>query len=108
MFAIIDTESGHSSSSRLVESAVGLDTHVRINSTPTRELGGSIIVTHKRSSLYSEDSEEVVSSSSNGAPRKLLMFHGLILRSQLTVLLKHKAFFDENDGVSENKLVSFV
>ena len=32
--------------------------------------------------------------------RKLLMFHGIILRSQLIELLKHKAFFDEEARVS--------
>ena len=31
---------------------------------------------------------------------KLLMFHGIILRSQLIELLKNKVFFNENEGVS--------
>ena len=47
------------------------------------------------SHMYTAEMEEV-----DGRPRKLLMFHGIILRSQLTVLLKNKVFFDENDGVS--------
>ena len=33
--------------------------------------------------------------------RKFLMFHGLILRSQLIELIKNKVFFDETVGVSE-------
>ena len=50
---------------------------------------------HVQSHIYNEETNEV-----DGKPRKLLMFHGIILRSQLTVLLKNKIFFDENDGVS--------
>ena len=57
-----------------------------------------------QSHIYAEGVEEEV----NGKPRKLLMFHGIILRSQLTVLLKNKIFFDENEGVSYNLLLSAV
>lgn len=49
-----------------------------------------------QSHIYAEGVEEEV----DGKRRKLLMFHGIILRSQLTVLLKNKIFFDENEGVS--------
>ena len=31
---------------------------------------------------------------------KALLFHGVILRSQLVEMLKHKIFFEENQGVS--------
>ena len=49
-----------------------------------------------QSHVYTEGVEEEI----DGKSRKLLMFHGIILRSQLTVLLKNKIFFDENDRVS--------
>ena len=39
-------------------------------------------------------------SSDGDIGRKLLMFHGIILRSQLIELLKHRVFFDESMGVS--------
>ena len=32
---------------------------------------------------------------------QVLMFHGVILRSQLVEMLKNKIFFDEEDGVRE-------
>ena len=32
---------------------------------------------------------------------EVLMFHGLILRSQLVEMLKNKVFYSESDGVSE-------
>lgn len=75
----------------------GLEGHIRINSTPTREgLSGSHNV-RGLPFMYTDEKEEVFSSKDQ--PTKLLMFHGVILRSQLTVLLKHKVFFDENDRV---------
>ena len=43
--------------------------------------------------------ERVVGDEDHG--RKLLMFHGIILRSQLIELIKNKVFFDENVRVSE-------
>ena len=43
---------------------------------------------------------EALDSRENCLGRKLLMFHGIILRSQLIELLKHKVFFNESDGVS--------
>ena len=33
--------------------------------------------------------------------REVLMFHGIILRSQLVEMIKNKSFFDEKDGVRE-------
>ena len=78
----------------------GLERHIGINSTPTREgLRGSHNV-ESRLFTYTDEKEEVFSSKDQ--PTKLLMFHGVILRSQLTVLLKHKVFFDENDRVKFN------
>jgi hypothetical protein len=53
-----------------------------------------------QSHVYAEGMEEEMEVEVDGKPRKLLMFHGIILRSQLTVLLKNKIFFDENDRVS--------
>ena len=35
---------------------------------------------------------------------KVLTFHGLILRSQLAEMFKHKIFFNESDGVSGDRL----
>lgn len=52
---------------------------------------------HVQSHVYAEGVRE---EEVDGRPRKLLMFHGIILRSQLTVLLKNKVFFDETEGVS--------
>ena len=40
-------------------------------------------------------------SEQEGVPKKLLLFHGIILRSQLVMLLKKKAFFSEEEGVRE-------
>lgn len=77
----------------------GSERHIRINSTPTREgLSGSHNdIVERQLFMYTDEKEEVFSSKD--LPTKLLMFHGVILRSQLTVLLKHKVFFDENDRV---------
>ena len=46
-----------------------------------------------------EDIEVVGTGEDNG--RKLLVFHGIILRSQLIELIKNKVFFNETDGVRE-------
>ena len=48
------------------------------------------------------DEREDVSDEDHG--RKLLMFHGIILKSQLIKLIKNKVFFDENTGVSEQQI----
>ena len=42
-----------------------------------------------------------VARSGEGHGRRFLMFHGIILRSQLLELIKNKVFFDEAAGVSE-------
>ena len=47
-----------------------------------------------------EREETLVIDSGEDHGRKLLMFHGIILRSQLIELLKNKVFFNENKGVS--------
>ena len=39
---------------------------------------------------------------------QVLMFHGIILRSQLVEMLKNKIFFDENDGVSDVNVCALV
>ena len=50
---------------------------------------------------YTDEREEtLVIDSGEDRGRKLLMFHGIILRSQLIELLKNKVFFSENEGVS--------
>ena len=53
---------------------------------------------------YTDEREQSTHSafvnSDGDIGRKLLMFHGIILRSQLIELLKHRVFFDENIGVS--------
>ena len=50
---------------------------------------------------YTDEREGAVMVGNEDSGRKLLMFHGIILRSQLIELLKHKVFFNENAGVSE-------
>ena len=42
-----------------------------------------------------------VARNGEGHGRRFLMFHGIILRSQLLELIKNKVFFDEAAGVSE-------
>ena len=50
---------------------------------------------------YTDEREEtLVIDIGKDHGRKLLMFHGIILRSQLIELLKNKVFFSENEGVS--------
>ena len=49
---------------------------------------------------YTDEREETLVASDEDHGRKLLMFHGIILRSQLIELLKNKVFFSENEGVS--------
>ena len=50
---------------------------------------------------YTDEREEtLVIDIGEDHGRKLLMFHGIILRSQLIELLKNKVFFSENEGVS--------
>ena len=49
---------------------------------------------------YTDEREETLVVSDEDRGRKLLMFHGIILRSQLIELLKNKVFFNENEGVS--------
>ena len=54
-------------------------------------------------SLTYTDEREGYTVVGNGEDhgRKLLMFHGIILRSQLIELIKNKVFFDASAGVSE-------
>lgn len=54
-----------------------------------------------QSATYTDEREETVAEviGNRDFGRKLLMFHGIILRSQLIELLKHKVFFNETDGV---------
>ena len=49
---------------------------------------------------YTDEREETLVAGNEDHGRKLLMFHGIILRSQLIELLKNKVFFNENEGVS--------
>ena len=49
---------------------------------------------------YTDEREETLVADDEDHGRKLLMFHGIILRSQLIELLKNKVFFNENKGVS--------
>ena len=53
-----------------------------------------------RSLNYTDEREETLVVGDEDHGRKLLMFHGIILRSQLIELLKNKVFFSENEGVS--------
>lgn len=61
--------------------------------------GGRTAATRDRSSstVRDEPREQVVTPANGG---KLLMFHGIILRSQLIELIKHKVFFSEGESVS--------
>ena len=47
-----------------------------------------------KSSTYTDEQGEAVNDSD------ALLFHGIILRSQLVEMLKHKIFHEENQGVS--------
>ena len=52
-----------------------------------------------KSSTYTDEQGGGVNSkegNSNGA----LLFHGIILKSQLVEMMKHKVFYEENQGVS--------
>ena len=55
---------------------------------------------------YTDEREDTLVVGEEDHGRKLLMFHGIILRSQLIELLKNKVFFSENEGVSEQNLVN--
>ena len=104
LFVILctDSESEHHSLSGLFVPGAGIERHIRINGTPIRG-GGSRSFdddsSRTQSFVHLGEKNDVVNSDNNPL-RKLLMFHGIILRSQLTVLLKHKVFFDENDKVN--------
>ena len=52
------------------------------------------------SPTYTDEREKTAVIGGKDLGRKLLMFHGIILRSQLIELLKHKVFFSESEGVS--------
>ena len=94
-----ETVSGKSSTSSdgSYVTGAGVNRHIRINSTPIREGPSGSHSVGVRPFMYTDEKDEVVSSKDH--PRQLLMFHGVILRSQLTVLLKHKVFFCEDDRV---------
>ena len=57
--------------------------------------------TRSPSTLREEAKEKRLSRESG---RRLLMFHGIILRSQLIELLKYKAFFSEGEEVSGSSI----
>ena len=52
-----------------------------------------------KSSTYTDEQGGVVNPIEEDDSDALL-FHGIILRSQLVEMLKHKIFFEENQGVS--------
>ena len=53
-----------------------------------------------QSPTYTDEDEDIeVVGTGEDSERKLLMFHGIILRSQLIELIKNKVFFNEADGV---------
>ena len=58
-----------------------------------------------KSSTYTDEQGGVVGSIEENDSDALL-FHGIILRSQLVEMLKHKIFFEENQGVSPNLIVT--
>ena len=54
-----------------------------------------------QSPTYTDENEETQVVGNEDSGRKLLMFHGVILRSQLVELIRNKVFFNEADGVHE-------
>jgi hypothetical protein len=57
---------------------------------------------------YTDGKDEAPGQTSAGAASEeegdhgeVLMFHGIVLRSQLVEMIKNKIFFDETDGVRE-------
>ena len=54
-----------------------------------------------KSSTYTDEQGGGVNSIEEN-DSDVLLFHGIILRSQLVEMLKHKIFFEENQGVSPN------
>ena len=54
-----------------------------------------------KSPTYTDGKDEKHTESEEESESQVLMFHGIILRSQLVEMLKNKIFFDENDGVSD-------
>ena len=52
-----------------------------------------------KSSTYTDEQRGTVNSEQE-SDSDALLFHGIILRSQLVEMLKHKIFFEESEGVS--------
>ena len=53
-----------------------------------------------KSSTYTDERRGIIDSEEDSGD--VLLFHGIILRSQLVEMLKHKIFFEESQGVSQN------
>ena len=48
-------------------------------------------------------SQATTGSEEESDPGEVLMFHGIILRSQLVEMIKNKSFFDEKDRVKKRE-----
>ena len=58
-----------------------------------------------KSSTYTDEQGGGVNSKEE-TDSDALLFHGLILRSQLVEMMKHKVFYEENQGVSQKKIAT--
>ena len=61
-----------------------------------------------RSPSYTDGKDRQHTESEEEGESQVLMFHGIILRSQLVEMLKNKIFFNENDGVSDVNVCALV
>ena len=77
-----------------------MDTYSTISYTLPEDKSNKTMGTH--STTYTDERRgNRVARNGGGHGRLFLMFHGIILRSQLIELIKNKVFFDEDAGVSE-------
>ena len=54
-----------------------------------------------KSPTYTDGKDGQHTENEEEGESQILMFHGIILRSQLVEMLKNRIFFDENEGVSD-------
>ena len=81
--------------------AKNMDTYSTMSYTLPENKNSTTVGAHSPATFTNERRGNGVVKSSENHGRKFLMFHGLILRSQLIELIKNKVFFDEASGVRE-------
>ena len=80
-----------------VEETTTRISHHKLYSLPEHSLKkGNKTVTDTKSQNYTDEQRSFQMEKDN----EVLIFHGVILRSQLVEMLKYKIFFEEKDGVS--------